>query len=87
MNKNNVVNTPTIHKTLVTLCKKRKSTKSFKFHILRWTSFLLIPVISLSDEFSRSAKIDWAKKPIWVYSSSNLWRGSEQKFFGELSFS
>ena len=39
-------------------------------HILRWTSFLIIPVISFYDEYIDRRKVTEQKKSIWVYSTS-----------------
>ena len=38
------------------LCEKRKL-KSFQFHIIRWTGFLIIPVSNLYDEYIGRQKL------------------------------
>ena len=38
------------------LCEKRKL-KFFQFHIIRWTSFLIIPVLNLYDEYTGRQKL------------------------------
>ena len=70
---NNHAKDPIVHTKLqssITPRKKRNSKKSFYFWILRWTSFLMIPLTFLYDEYIDRPKFtEQKKKPIWVYSS------------------
>ena len=43
--------------------KNKKSKKSFQFHILRWTSFLMTPVSTLYDEYIDRPKLTEQKNP------------------------
>ena len=43
--------------------QKPKSKKSFQFHILRWTSFLMMPVSTLYDEYIDRPKLTEQKNP------------------------
>ena len=47
----------------ITPRKKPNSKKSFKFPILRWTSFLVIPLLFLYDEYIDRPKLSEQKKP------------------------
>ena len=60
------------------LRQKRKSKKSFYFHILRCTSFLMIPVSTMGDEYIDRPKLTEQKKP-FEYIVPTPQEGSEQK--------
>ena len=62
--------------TSITPYKKPELKKSFYFHILRWTSFLMIPLRTLYDYYyiDRPNCLN-KKKRIWLYGSSTFKRG------------
>ena len=62
---NNHAKDPIVHTKLqssITPRKKRNSKKSFYFWILRWTSFLMIPLTFLYDEYIDRPKFTEQKK-------------------------
>ena len=49
-------------KTSITPYKKQKLKKSFYFHILRWTGFLMMPLTTLYDYYVDRQKMSEQKK-------------------------
>ena len=71
-----------VHTKLQSSITPRKNGKSKKsYWILRWTSFLMITLTFLYDEYIDRPKLTEQKKPIWVYSSCPPQVGSEQQIY------
>ena len=76
----NIPNITCSHK-IETSIGPRKNTifkKSFEFRTLLWTSFSVISLTFLYDEYIDRPKLSEQKKPIWVYSPSPPQVGWEQ---------
>ena len=52
--------------TSITPRKKQNSKESFYFRILRWTSFLMIPLTFLYDEYIGRPKLSEQKKHLII---------------------
>ena len=57
----------------ITPRKKRNSKKSFYFRILRWTSFLMIALAFLYDEYIDRPKLSEQKNPFEYSSFAHKW--------------
>ena len=76
---NKISHVHTKNQSSITPRKKGNSKKSFQFRILRWTSFLMIPLTILHDEYIDRPKLTEQKNPFeYIVSPHPPQVGSEQ---------